>query len=303
MAKRPSERPRWVTLREALTTFAKAEDGVTGQRHIRPLHWYVACRLVVEGGFAPDDIVLRPPFRIVGPPTKEGFAELVHDPDSAVPGERTVLGGLKTKDIDVVVSRNGIGPCVAVSLKGTLNAFRNLTNRMEETAGNCTNLHISYPALVYSFWNVMRANHEGLLPPGCPKGMKPDRDGNVKVADVAIRSDGKPSDQITRYHFALEGLAGRSSVRDEPSMYEAVALTLVNVEPDRFGEVFEAYPEPNSALLLDRMFETLYRQYDLRFIYQAPALESRTRRLAWLSDSPALTDSSPLEYGPRLAPA
>ena len=43
-----------------------------------------------------------------------------------------MLGGLKTKDVDVVVSKPGIGPCVAVSIKGTLNAFRNLTNRMEE---------------------------------------------------------------------------------------------------------------------------------------------------------------------------
>ncbi len=57
---------------------------------------------------------------------------LVHDPESAAGGELTVLGGLKTKDVDVVVSKPGIGPCVAVSIKGTLNAFRNLTNRMEE---------------------------------------------------------------------------------------------------------------------------------------------------------------------------
>ena len=58
-----------------------------------------------------------------------------------------MLGGLKTKDVDVVVSKPGIGPCVAVSIKGTLNAFRNLTNRMEEAVGDCTNLHISYPNL------------------------------------------------------------------------------------------------------------------------------------------------------------
>ena len=75
-------------------------------------------------------------------------------------GERTILGGLKTKDVDVVVAKHGIGPVMAVSMKGTLNAFRNLTNRMEEAVGDCTNLHISYPALVYGFLQVMRANRE-----------------------------------------------------------------------------------------------------------------------------------------------
>ncbi len=71
-----------------------------------------------------------------------------------------MLGGLKT---DVVVSKPGIGPCVAVSIKGTLSAFRNLTNRMEEAVGDCTNLHISYPNLVYGFLHVIRANPEGPL--------------------------------------------------------------------------------------------------------------------------------------------
>lgn len=76
---------------------------------------------------------------------------LVHDPERAAGGELTVLGGLKTKDVDVVVTKPAIGPCIAVSIKGTLNAFRNLTNRMEEAVGDCTNLHISYPNLVYGF--------------------------------------------------------------------------------------------------------------------------------------------------------
>lgn len=47
------------------------------ERHIKPLHWYVACRLVVEGGFDPDEIVPRPPFRV----TRKGKRlVLVHGP-------------------------------------------------------------------------------------------------------------------------------------------------------------------------------------------------------------------------------
>ena len=52
----------------------------------------------------------------------------------------------------------GLGPVVAVSCKGMTGAFRNLTNRMEETVGECTNLHIIYPALVLGYLFVVRAN-------------------------------------------------------------------------------------------------------------------------------------------------
>src|SRR5437762_3146836 len=82
---------------------------------------------------------------------------LIFEESAARRGEQTILGGLKTKNVDVVICLTGIGPCLAVSVKGTMNAFRNLTNRMEEAAGDCTNLHISYPTLVYGFLHVMRA--------------------------------------------------------------------------------------------------------------------------------------------------
>lgn len=68
-----------VTLSEALATFVRAEHGTQGQRHIRPLHWHVACRLVVEGGFHPDEVVPRPPFTVR---TKGRVAILDYDPKS-----------------------------------------------------------------------------------------------------------------------------------------------------------------------------------------------------------------------------
>src|SRR6185437_1588988 len=61
-------------------------------------------------------------------------------------------------NVDVVVSIPGIGPVLAVSCKGVTKAFRNLTNRMEETIGECTNLHITYPAMVVGYFAVLRAN-------------------------------------------------------------------------------------------------------------------------------------------------
>ena len=57
-----------------------------------------------------------------------------------------------------MINKDGLGPVLAVSCKGMTGAFRNLTNRMEETIGECTNLHITYPALVFGYLFVIRAN-------------------------------------------------------------------------------------------------------------------------------------------------
>ena len=141
-----------------------------------------------------------------------------------------MLGGLKTKDVDVVVSKAGIGPCVAVSIKGTLNAFRNLTNRMEEAVGDCTNLHISYPNLVYGFLHVIRANREGPLAPEAAHFLKADDAGNVAANDIALRGDGEVVESIVRYHDVLLGLTGRDGVRNDISRYEALALAMVDPE-------------------------------------------------------------------------
>ena len=297
---KPPEPPRWLTLEEALTAFASTTDRTQSQRHIKPLHWYVACRLVIEGGYHPDCIVPRPPFVVT---SCGGRFVLRHDPAAAVHGEQTILGGLKTKNVDIVVLIEGVGPCVAVSMKGTLNAFRNLTNRMEEAVGDCTNLHIAYPALVYAFWNVLRANREGLVHTGSPAFLKPDSRGRYRREDVAILRDGSPVQSIMRYHFALKGLTGRDSIRQQPSLYEAVGMTLVDVLPGHIAEVYRDYPPKDSPLLMNRMFETIYRQYDQRFLYQAPALKHRTQRLEWDPNSPVLKELSRFDYDARIAAA
>lgn len=294
---RTPDAPRWIGLREALYEFAMAEHGTQSQRHIKPLHWYTASRLVVEGGFHPDEVMPRPPFRVE---TRRGQHVLHHDSNRALAGERTVLGGLKTKDVDVVVSKTGIGPCIAISMKGTLNAFRNLANRMEEAAGDCTNLHITYPALVYSFWNVIRANIEGTAPQQRASIINVDGDGSYRQGDIAIDSSGLPSNQVARYHFALERLSFRSDVRDEPSKYEAIGFTLVVTEPPSIGDVFEPYPSADDPLRHEHMFTTIYKQYDLRFVYQAPALATSTRRLEWSPESPAFMEAPTLDYEPRI---
>jgi len=145
MAARQKADPcQWTALEDAFTAFAASTVKHQSAGHIKPFHWYVACRLVLEGGFHPDDITPRPPFSVKQ--TSTGYL-LEHDPALGGTGGRSVLGGLETKQVDVTVCKECVGLVIAVSLKGTLNAYRNLTNRMEEAVGDCTNLNIAYPAL------------------------------------------------------------------------------------------------------------------------------------------------------------
>jgi hypothetical protein len=273
-----------VSLKTALTAFVEA-IAVQSQRHIRPLHDHIVQRLVIEGGFRPEDISPRPPLGIVESGGSRALPSLVFDPSVARPGEQTVLGGLKTKDVDVVVSKRHIGPCLAVSVKGTFNAFRNLTNRMEEAAGDCTNLHIAYPALVYGFLHVIRAN----------------RASDVEQRnDVAINDDGIVVDSIQRYHDAMARITNRSDLRNDVSRYEAVAIALVHPRGPNVAEVVGDFPIKDSPIAFSRFFEKLYQAYDLRFVYSAPALVSRTRRLEWAPDSPVIQTAISAGMIPRI---
>jgi len=57
MPPRPKPRvPVWVPLSDACAEFAKALGGTEGAEHIVKMHWYVAARLVLEGGFHPDQV-------------------------------------------------------------------------------------------------------------------------------------------------------------------------------------------------------------------------------------------------------
>ncbi len=272
-------------LAKALKTFAFPSDKTQSSRHIKRLHWYVACRLVIEGGFHPDWIKPRPPFQVI---RSRGKMVLHHDPSVATAGERTVLGGLKTKKIDVTAAVPGIGPALAISLKGTHNAFRNLTNRMEEAAGDCTNIHLAYPALVYGFWHVVRANEEADEAPSAHFDLV---EGRYDAADITVHSSGELASSVARLAHALERLSERDDLRDAPSSYEACALTLASGRLSNAGQVYPSFPPADHILDYNRFFGRLYALYDLRFVYQAPQLAPRTTRLVWSPDSPFLRET------------
>jgi hypothetical protein len=295
---------QWVNLRQALYHFATYTGPTQSQQHIKPLHWYVACKLVLEGGFHPDNITPRPPFAVV---TRRGENALQFVPNLATGSERTILGGLKTKDVDVVVTKEGIGPVMAVSCKGMTGAFRNLTNRMEETIGECTNLHITYPAMVFGYMFVIRANRtaEIIAELGTEERV-PAR--TLAANDIAIQRGGEPVEAILRFHAALRELTGRRGIRNDGSRYEAVALALIETTGMETGEVLAGFPPHDSPLRLDQFFQTLYLRYEERYLYGAPELKAITQRLAWSPMSPVFSHAESetsefpaLDYAPRLA--
>jgi len=253
---------------------------------------------VLEGGIDPSNILPHPPFSFT---SKNSRRLLAVDERVATGSEATVLGGLKTKKVDVVVSIDGIGPVLAISCKGMTGALRNLMNRLEETIGECTNLHITYPALVFGYLFVIRANQvladrtvTGTTTPGRA----------IARNDVVLDERGEPVEQVERFHSALCSLSGRQGIRDELSKYEAVALTLVSMEEESIGDLYEAYPPEDSPVRLEDFFATLYRHYDERFVVGAPSLKRQTQRLEWSPRSPALRDGIlvGLDYDVRLGP-
>ena len=324
---------QWINGPQAFKAFATHEGKTQSARHIKPLHWYIACRLVLEGGFAPDDITPRPPFWIEQKRGRKGRARnLLHfDPQRGGSGEQVILGGLKTKNVDVVVNKLHVGPVLAVSCKGVTKAFRNLTNRMEETIGECTNLHITYPAMVVGYFSVLRANRtieDALEAPDLDEEdtvteTEPASDADVpelpastkgvermKANDIAILEDGSVVEGIVRFHAALREMTSRRGLRDEISRYEAMTMALIEPRGEEAGSVLTDFPPPESPLHLTNFFRTLYQRYEERFVYGAPLLSERgvTARLEWDPESPALTreaieakDWPVLDFSPRLA--
>jgi hypothetical protein len=321
---------QWISGLDAFRLFATHAGGVQSARHIKPLHWYVACRLVIEGGFHPDDVTPRPPFDVI---LRRRRALLSYNPASGGTGERIVLGGLKTKNVDVVITKPGIGPVMAVSCKGVTKAFRNLTNRMEETIGECTNLHITYPAMVIGYFALVRANRtveDALEAPdladeddAAAAGSEPEGEATadetvtlppraveqIAANDIAVLPSGATADGIIRFHAALSEMTARRGVRDEISRYEAMALALIEPKGEQAGAVFPGFPPEDSPLRLERFFQILYQRYEERFVYGAPLLADRgiTPRFEWAPESPIFTRTEidaetwpELDFAPRL---
>ena len=299
--RRQTDVVRWTSEAEAFRIFATSTDATQSAAHIKPLHHYVACQLVIEGGFRPDEITPRPPFVIQ---ERRGENHLVYVPESARGGEATILGGLKTKNVDIVVTKPGIGPAIAVSCKGMTGALRNLTNRMEETVGETTNVHLTYPALVFGYLFVLRANRAVEEIAETASEVEADeRSAAMRRNDMALGDDGSPVESLLRFDNALRGMTGRRSIRNDIARYESVALALVDTV-DVPGRISPDFPIAESGIRIDRFFSTLYARYDERFVFSAPVLGKVTRRLAWSPMSPLFAArgvAETLGYEARLA--
>ncbi|MCK1336668.1 hypothetical protein IVB38_11665 [Bradyrhizobium sp. 38] len=333
MAKADASPCRWISGHQAFREFATHEGKTQSARHIKPLHWYIACRLVLEGGFHPNDITPRPPFVVETKKGRKGRVRniLKYDPKEGRAGEQVILGGLKTKNVDVVVDKKSVGPVLAISCKGVTKAFRNLTNRMEETIGECTNLHITYPAMVVGYFSILRANRtieDALAAPDLdvedtptevevesdselePTELTPKKVETLKANDIAILEDGSIVEGIVRFHAALREMTSRRGLRDEISRYEAMTMALIEPRGDQAGDVVNSFPPDESPLHLSQFFATLYRRYEERFVLGAPLLSDRgiTKRLDWDPDSPVFSRPMPeakgwpeLDFEARLA--
>jgi len=275
--------PADISLASVARVFAQATSTESAE-HIKPLHRYLAGRFVIEGGFLPTDLRPRPPLEAS---RRAGHWSLSFASDPDGEEEQVVLGALKSKRIDLVASKVGIGPMVAVSVKGTSRAFRNLVNRTEEAIGDCANIHIMYPGLVYGFVHFLKATE-----PNDP-GLKPN--------DISLDANGDVVPAIKAYAKILEALTGRRLVRNDYARYEAVGLALIKGKTaKRENPLLTNFPAPDSPLTLSAFFEALYRAYDLRFpyTYTDPSLKHLARP-QWYPESPALIALRKIEASGR----
>jgi hypothetical protein len=276
---------RWTSLPSALVAFAEFAGRTQSMRHILPLHWYVACRLVVEGGFDPDDIIPRPPFRVE---RRRRAAPVLHfDPGLGGGGEGTILGGLKTKHVDVLVALERIGPVMSISCKGVTGAFRNLGNRLEEIVGEATNLHMTYPALVMGHLVLLRGNRP-------VDAVRKEAETGTRCChrrgggDTAINASGILAPPVRRFHDALRDLGRRHGLADGEGRCEAIALAMVEMDKCHRSGLVAGFPEAGSGLELRDLFEALYARYDERYVLRSPEMQRRTVRNVWDPASPGL---------------
>ena len=197
-----------------------------------------------------------------------------------------MFGGLKTKKVGVLVTKPQLGPVLGVSCKGLVSPFRNLMKRLEKTVGECANLHMAYPALVFGHLLLVRANDAGM----------------VMAPDVAVSEERHSVDAVVRLHAALREMSGRGGIRDDISRYEAASMGLVKFRSGLASRLLTGFPTEDSPLDIERFFSTLYQRYEERFVFGAPDLRPVTSRLEWSPESPALTAvASRLDYDVRLA--
>ncbi|HEX4783766.1 MAG TPA: hypothetical protein VH350_05455 [Candidatus Sulfotelmatobacter sp.] len=248
------------TLEQALMALCGSLKTQSGQ-HIKPFHTHCSNRLVVEGGFPPE--WLRPCPPLTSKPGANNKYGLSYSKAAENPSEQSVLGAMKYKNVDVTVVIPGIGPALGISAKSTGNAFRNLTNRMEEAPGDCVNIHMMYPGFVFGFLHLIKfAKATEVTSPN----------------DASFDAQGKPLNSVVRYHNALSALTGRTTITDPAMRYESVGLLVYRCVEGR-AEVFPTYPAPESPVHFSRFFQKLYDIYDLRYAY--PDSTGRNHRKTW----------------------
>jgi len=258
-------------LQTALLVFCDPKSNIQSQEHVKPFYYYSAIRLVLEGGFEPENILPRPPFASEKQ-TLEKYV-LSYAPQKASRSEAKVLGGLRTKQIDLIVRSAEAGPTLGISFKTTGNAFRNIPNRVEELVGDVTNVHLRYPAFVYGFCHIIPMVKESDAP---------------QKNDASFTDDGRPMPSIQQFHDLLIKLVGRARISDMPGQYESIVLLVVQCSPNG-PKIYPNYPPPDSPVHLSKFFERLYRVYDERYCY-AGADRVHCRK-SWLFANDAETQS------------
>jgi len=236
-----------VSLSEASEELLDGDASTESQAHVKLFHDYVALRLILEGGFLPEEVTPRTPL----PCTKETLTKhrLGYDETQSTGGEANVLGEYQSKQTDVVANDEEAGPVLGVSVKSTGKSFRNLTNRIEEMAGDAANAHGWYPGFVHGFLHIVK---------------RVPLSEELEDSDDASHVDGEPKDRLYRYAEMLEYIGGRKHLRDPGDKYESTCLIVLE-KVDGNITIDEEFTSKDSPIHFSNFFDRLYKVYDRRY--------------------------------------
>ena len=163
--------------------------------------------------------------------------------------------------------------------------FCNLTNRMEETIGECTNLHITYPAMVFGYIFVIRANRQvATIVAGLPS------DANVPARQLAVNDIRRWGCRGVDFSIPFGSTRAYGTPRDSQRCQSLRGRDSGHDRADGgpCGRSVGRIASARQLSAVGSVFRDTYLRYVERYLFGAPDLKSVTRRLEWAPSSPAL---------------
>jgi hypothetical protein len=166
-----------------------------------------------------------------------------------------VLGAYFPKELDVWLDADVNGPLLGISFKSMMSGVaQNVNNRWEELVGDAANIHSRFPMLSLGY--VM------ILPAMSTKGKK-----TVRPEPLIDPTTQQPTELARQIERKLLGIRGRQKPVELASVYEEVALAVIDFKAQPTARLNLTFPDPASPLRIERFYDNLVAHFHQRNTY------------------------------------